>query len=116
MHDVLGQVALGGGDEALDAGDVPRAVVVLSGLGAARADVGAGGTPAPSSLTWAIGEMVLGANAPIWMYGAGPAFASVVHRNGNERDKLIAQHIIDRGWLTTMVLTEPDAGSDVGAG
>ncbi|UAL30230.1 acyl-CoA dehydrogenase [Nocardioides rotundus] len=75
-----------------------------------------GGTPAPSSIIWAIGELVLGANAPIWMYGAGPAFASIVHRNGNERDKQIAQHIIDRGWNTTMVLTEPDAGSDVGAG
>lgn len=75
-----------------------------------------GGTPAPSSLIWAIGEMVLGANAPIWMYGAGPAFAGVVHRNGNDRDKRIAQHIVDQGWNTTMVLTEPDAGSDVGAG
>ncbi len=75
-----------------------------------------GGTPAPSSLNWAIGEMVLGANAPIWMYAAGPSFASVVHRNGNERDQRIAQIMVERGWNTTMVLTEPDAGSDVGAG
>jgi alkylation response protein AidB-like acyl-CoA dehydrogenase len=75
-----------------------------------------GGTPAPSSLNWALGELVLGANPAIWIYGAGPMFAGVVHRNGNERDKKIAQHIIDNGWLTTMVLTEPDAGSDVGAG
>ncbi len=75
-----------------------------------------GGTPAPASLIWGLGEMVLGANAPIWMYGAGPAFAGIVHRNGNDRDKRIAQHIVDRGWNTTMVLTEPDAGSDVGAG
>ncbi|MDX6357594.1 MAG: hypothetical protein QOH37_648, partial [Nocardioidaceae bacterium] len=75
-----------------------------------------GGTPAPSSFNWALGEMVLGANPAIWMYGAGPMFAGVVHRNGNERDKQIAQHIVDKGWLTTMVLTEPDAGSDVGAG
>ena len=75
-----------------------------------------GGTPAPSSLVWAIGEMVLGANAPVWMYAAGPAFAGVVHRNGNERDKRIAQLIVERQWGATMVLTEPDAGSDVGAG
>ncbi|MGZ8738834.1 MAG: acyl-CoA dehydrogenase family protein, partial [Nocardioides sp.] len=75
-----------------------------------------GGTPAPSSLVWALGEMVLGANAPIWMYAAGPAFAGVVHRAGNERDKRIAQLIVEREWGTTMVLTEPDAGSDVGAG
>ncbi|MDP3893713.1 acyl-CoA dehydrogenase [Nocardioides sp.] len=75
-----------------------------------------GGTPAPSTLNWAIGEMVLGSNPAIWMYGAGPAFAGVVHRNGNDRDKQIAQFIVDRQWGTTMVLTEPDAGSDVGAG
>ncbi len=74
-----------------------------------------GGTPAPSSLVWALGELVLGSNAPVWMYAAGPAFADIVHRNGTERDQRIAQHIVDRGWNTTMVLTEPDAGSDVGA-
>ena len=28
----------------------------------------------------------------------------------------MAQRMIDRGWGATMVLTEPDAGSDVGAG
>ena len=55
-----------------------------------------GGTPAPSSLNWAIGELVLGANAPIWMYAAGPTFAGIVHRNGNERDQQIAQLIVDR--------------------
>ena len=55
-----------------------------------------GGTPAPSSLNWAIAEMVLGSNAPIWMYAAGPAFAGVVHRNGNERDRAIASYIVDR--------------------
>jgi alkylation response protein AidB-like acyl-CoA dehydrogenase len=75
-----------------------------------------GGTPAPSSLNWAMGELVLGANPALWMYGAGPMFAGVLHRNGNERDKKIAQFIVDRDWNTTMVLTEPDAGSDVGAG
>ncbi|MBJ7358764.1 acyl-CoA dehydrogenase [Nocardioides sp.] len=75
-----------------------------------------GGTYAPSTLNWAIAEMVLGANAPIWMYGCGPAFAGVIERNGNERDTRIAQLIVEREWGTTMVLTEPDAGSDVGAG
>ena len=75
-----------------------------------------GGQPAPSTLNWAVAEMVLGANAPIWMYACGPSFASIVHKNGNERDKRIAQHMVDRRWGATMVLTEPDAGSDVGAG
>src|SRR4029079_8947364 len=46
-----------------------------------------GGTPAPSTITWAMGELVLGANPAIWMYGAGPMFAGVLHRNGNERDR-----------------------------
>ena len=35
---------------------------------------------------------------------------------GTERDRKIAQIMIDRQWGATMVLTEPDAGSDVGAG
>ncbi len=75
-----------------------------------------GGQMAPSSLNWALGELVLGSNAPIWMYAAGPSFASVVHRNGNDRDKKIASYMVERQWGATMVLTEPDAGSDVGAG
>jgi alkylation response protein AidB-like acyl-CoA dehydrogenase len=75
-----------------------------------------GGQPAPSSLNWALAEMVLGANPPVWMYAAGPNFAHVIYRNGNDRDKLIARHMIDNAWGATMVLTEPDAGSDVGAG
>ena len=75
-----------------------------------------GGTYAPSSLNWAIAEMVLGSNAPIWMYAAGAPFAGVVHRNGNDRDKRVAEIMVERQWGCTMVLTEPDAGSDVGAG
>jgi len=75
-----------------------------------------GGQPAPSSLNWAIGELVLGSNAPVWMYACGPSFASIVSRNGNERDKQIARHMVERRWGASMVLTEPDAGSDVGAG
>jgi alkylation response protein AidB-like acyl-CoA dehydrogenase len=75
-----------------------------------------GGQPAPSTLNWAIGELVLGSNAPIWMYACGPSFASIVHRNGIDRDKRIAEHMVERQWGATMVLTEPDAGSDVGAG
>ncbi|ONI68033.1 acyl-CoA dehydrogenase [Kribbella sp. ALI-6-A] len=75
-----------------------------------------GGQPTPPSLRWAAAEMVLGANPAVHIYAAGPNFAHVLWRNGTDRDKLIAQHMIDRGWGATMVLTEPDAGSDVGAG
>ena len=75
-----------------------------------------GGQKAPASLIWSTAEFVLGANPPIWMYAAGPAFARVVFENGNERDQKIAGHMVERQWGATMVLTEPDAGSDVGAG
>ncbi|WBQ05755.1 acyl-CoA dehydrogenase [Kribbella sp. CA-293567] len=75
-----------------------------------------GGQPTPPSLRWAAAEMVLGANPAVHIYAAGPNFAHVLWRNGTDRDKLIAKHMIDRGWGATMVLTEPDAGSDVGAG
>jgi len=75
-----------------------------------------GGQQAPSTLVWAMAELILGSNAPIWMYAAGPSFASVMHRNGNDRDKRIAELMVENGWGATMVLTEPDAGSDVGAG
>jgi alkylation response protein AidB-like acyl-CoA dehydrogenase len=75
-----------------------------------------GGQVAPASLIWGSAEFVLGANPPIWMYACGPAFARIVFENGIERDKTIARHMVDRLWGATMVLTEPDAGSDVGAG
>jgi alkylation response protein AidB-like acyl-CoA dehydrogenase len=79
---------------------------------------GIGGQTAPSTLNWAVGEFVLGANAPIWMYAAGPSFAGVVYNNahGVERDERIAELMVEKQWGATMVLTEPDAGSDVGAG
>jgi alkylation response protein AidB-like acyl-CoA dehydrogenase len=75
-----------------------------------------GGQPTPPSLQWAVAELILGANPGAWMYSGGPAFASIVWRNGTPEQKRIAQHMVDRGWGSTMVLTEPDAGSDVGAG
>ncbi|WP_193608706.1 acyl-CoA dehydrogenase C-terminal domain-containing protein [Nocardioides lijunqiniae] len=75
-----------------------------------------GGTPAPPSVVWGMAEMVLGANPSIWMSAAGPLFAHVMHRTGNERDRRIAQWIVEKDWNGSMVLTEPDAGSDVGAG
>ncbi|MCL2543424.1 MAG: acyl-CoA dehydrogenase [Nocardioidaceae bacterium] len=75
-----------------------------------------GGTVAPSSLIWSTAELILGANTPIWMYGAGPFFAKVVYENGTDRDKRIAELMVEKLWGATMVLTEPDAGSDVGAG
>ncbi|MDQ3610287.1 MAG: acyl-CoA dehydrogenase [Actinomycetota bacterium] len=75
-----------------------------------------GGIGAPPSLVWAVAEMVLGANPAIYMFAAGPAFAQILHINGTPAQKKFAELAIERHWGATMVLTEPDAGSDVGAG
>jgi alkylation response protein AidB-like acyl-CoA dehydrogenase len=75
-----------------------------------------GGTPAPSSLRWAIQEMLLGANPAVHIYAAGPGFAKMLYQNGTEAQKVMAQQMVDHRWGATMCLTEPDAGSDVGAG
>jgi alkylation response protein AidB-like acyl-CoA dehydrogenase len=75
-----------------------------------------GGYGIPATVQWAASELILGSNPAVFMYMAGPNFAAVVHRNGTEQQKRWAELMIDRGWGATMVLTEPDAGSDVGAG
>lgn len=75
-----------------------------------------GGTTAPRSLIWAYAEMILGANPAVWMYSSGPAFAGILFEEGNEAQKKVAALAVERQWGSTMVLTEPDAGSDVGAG
>jgi len=75
-----------------------------------------GGTNAPRSLGWAAAEFILGSNPAAWMYAAGPTFAHTLWRIGTPEQKRFAEQAIERGWTATMVLTEPDAGSDVGAG
>jgi alkylation response protein AidB-like acyl-CoA dehydrogenase len=75
-----------------------------------------GGTPAPRMLVWAINEFILGAQPAALMYLAGPSFAQIFYDLGTEEQKRWAQFAAERQWGATMVLTEPDAGSDVGAG
>jgi alkylation response protein AidB-like acyl-CoA dehydrogenase len=75
-----------------------------------------GGTGAPRALWWSLAELVLGSNAPIWMYASGPSFATTLHVEGTEEQKRWAKLFVEKQWGSTMVLTEPDAGSDVGAG
>jgi alkylation response protein AidB-like acyl-CoA dehydrogenase len=75
-----------------------------------------GGYGIPPTVQWAAAELILGSNPAAFMYMAGPNFAGVIHRNGTDEQQRWAQLMIDRGWGATMVLTEPDAGSDVGAG
>ncbi|WP_078307179.1 MULTISPECIES: acyl-CoA dehydrogenase [unclassified Mycobacterium] len=75
-----------------------------------------GGSPVPRSLMWAIQEMILGANPAVWMYSGGAGFAQIFYNVATDEQKKWAEFVAERGWGATMVLTEPDAGSDVGAG
>ena len=75
-----------------------------------------GGMPMPKSIMWALHEHVLGSNPAIWMYAGGAGFANIFYHLGTEEQKKWAVIAAERGWGATMVLTEPDAGSDVGAG
>jgi alkylation response protein AidB-like acyl-CoA dehydrogenase len=75
-----------------------------------------GGTQAPRSLNWAMAELILGSNSAIWMYSSGHTMGRVLWELGTPEQKRFAELAIEREWGGTMVLTEPDAGSDVGAG
>ncbi len=75
-----------------------------------------GGLGLPPTVQWSAAELMLGSNPPLFMYMSGPNMATVLHRNGTEEQQRWAEIMIERGWGATMVLTEPDAGSDVGAG
>jgi alkylation response protein AidB-like acyl-CoA dehydrogenase len=78
-------------------------------------DEALGGTPMPKALVWALHEHILGANPAAWMYGGGAGFASILYHLGTEEQRKWAVLAAERGWGATMVLSEPDAGSDVGA-
>ena len=80
------------------------------------APVELGGMKVPPSVRWAMAEMVLGSNPAIHIYASGYAFAQVAYVLGTEKQKKIAKHMVEKHWGATMQLTEPDAGSDVGAG
>ena len=75
-----------------------------------------GGTDAPQSLHWAMAELILGSNPAVWMYASGHTMGRVLWELGTPEQKQFADLAIQREWGATMVLTEPDAGSDVGAG
>jgi alkylation response protein AidB-like acyl-CoA dehydrogenase len=74
------------------------------------------GQPVPRPLVWAVAEQILGANPALHFYSSASAFASILYRLGNADQQQIARQILANDWGMTMVLTEPDAGSDVGMG
>ncbi len=76
-----------------------------------------GGFGGPPTVCLAGLEMVSGANPPIAFYQFGTFLARVIDALGtSEQKKLYVENMIERHWGGSMVLTEPDAGSDVGAG
>ncbi|MBZ4558358.1 acyl-CoA dehydrogenase [Mycobacterium avium subsp. hominissuis] len=75
-----------------------------------------GGMPAPPPLAWAVNEMLICANPSANFFCLGPFMSQALYLEGNEQQRRWAAEGVERGWAATMVLTEPDAGSDVGAG
>ncbi|WP_077086704.1 acyl-CoA dehydrogenase [Mycobacterium rhizamassiliense] len=90
--------------------------VIDAGWDKAGIDEVLGGMPMPKALVWALHEHLLGANPAVWMYSGGAGFANIIYHLGTEEQKKWAVLCAEREWGATMVLTEPDAGSDVGAG
>jgi alkylation response protein AidB-like acyl-CoA dehydrogenase len=76
-----------------------------------------GGFGAPESLRWAVAESFTGSNPSVFLFASGGLMARVIAAAGTEEQKeKWARAIVDNRWSATMVLTEPDAGSDVGSG
>ncbi|MBO0832561.1 MAG: acyl-CoA dehydrogenase [Actinobacteria bacterium] len=75
-----------------------------------------GGTTVPRTLAWSVAELMLGANPALWMYASVGSFSRALWELGTAAQKKIAEQAVEHRWSYTMVLTEPDAGSDVGAG
>ncbi|KJX74518.1 acyl-CoA dehydrogenase [Mycobacterium lepromatosis] len=90
--------------------------VAEAGWNKAGIDEALGGIPMPKALVWALHEHLMGANPAVWIYAGGAGFANILYHLGTEEQKKWAVWAVERNWGSTMVLTEPDAGSDVGAG
>ncbi|MCC6555373.1 MAG: acyl-CoA dehydrogenase [Polyangiaceae bacterium] len=75
-----------------------------------------GGMGAPPSVAWGAFEMLVGSNPALSFYLLGTFAAKTIDEHGTEDQKRrFIPGLLDRRWGATMVLTEPDAGSDVGA-
>ncbi|MBT8207827.1 MAG: acyl-CoA dehydrogenase, partial [Acidimicrobiia bacterium] len=76
-----------------------------------------GGFGSPDALRWAAQEMLVGANPAAYFYASGTLMAVVLGETGTpEQVERFVKPMLDNNWGGTMVLTEPDAGSDVGSG
>ena len=76
-----------------------------------------GGEGAPNSLCNAIYEFISGASPTLHMFLGGPGvIANLIIEHGTEEQKQFwTNNLINGKWNGTMVLTEPEVGTDVGA-
>ena len=75
-----------------------------------------GGMGAPPSVAWAAFEFLAGANPTVAYYLFGAFAARTIDRYGTpSQNARYCENLVERRWGASMVLTEPEAGSDVGA-
>ena len=76
-----------------------------------------GGFGAPPSVRWAAFELMAGSNPSVCFYVLGNTMARIIDELGTpaQRERYV-KPMTEQHWGATMVLTEPGAGSDVGAG
>ncbi|HEU0031569.1 MAG TPA: acyl-CoA dehydrogenase [Kofleriaceae bacterium] len=76
-----------------------------------------GGYGAPPSVQWSAFELMAGANPAVCFYVLGNYMSKIIDALGTPSQKQrYLKPMIEQHWGATMVLTEPGAGSDVGAG
>jgi alkylation response protein AidB-like acyl-CoA dehydrogenase len=76
-----------------------------------------GGFGAPPSVRWAGFELMAGSNPAVCFYVLGNVMSAIIERLGTAAQKArYLKPMLEQHWGATMVLTEPGAGSDVGAG
>ncbi|HEY0882166.1 MAG TPA: acyl-CoA dehydrogenase family protein, partial [Archangium sp.] len=87
-----------------------------NGLNALDVPAKLGGLGAPPTLAWGAFEFVIGANPAIAFAYLGNVLARIIDALAtDEQRKRFVGPMLEKRWGGTMVLTEPDAGSDVGA-
>ncbi|MGD9181765.1 MAG: acyl-CoA dehydrogenase [Desulfobacterales bacterium] len=76
-----------------------------------------GGQGLPHLISQSVYEYLMGANISFTLYGfAGHGAGKMIELCGKQRQKdLFVKKLYTAQWLGTMLLTEPQAGSDVGA-
>jgi alkylation response protein AidB-like acyl-CoA dehydrogenase len=76
-----------------------------------------GGFGAPPSVRWSAFELMAGSNPAVCFYVLGNVMATIIDSLGTPSQQArYVKAMTEQHWGATMVLTEPAAGSDVGAG